>query len=361
MIDWFDQDRLAAQHVAVAGAGAIGNEVCKDLALLGVGRITVFDRDVVELHNLTRSVLFRDADVGLGKAEVVARRAAELDPAVHIEARRVDVAERLRPSQVAAFDVVFCCVDNFEARLRLNELCLIAGVDFVNGAIDSRSASVEIFPFSHGRTVGCYECGLPPSAYQRIAQRYSCGWLRRAGLVERRVPTTIVTSSLAAALMVSWGMRMGPERPPAGRRAFIDSVGGGSQTVTVVRNDACPCCAPVGDEVAVLRWKAGEPLRIGAAGDAVRLRLPEAVVLAARCEACGFDAGATVPPGSRMRMHTTDARRCPRCGDEAVAIDGRDALTLAELRDALGGRPPALPYFWIEDPRTAVCVEIDDE
>ena len=65
MIGWFDQDRLAATRVLVVGAGAIGNEVCKGLALLGTGRIEVWDRDRVESHNLTRSVLFRDDDLGL--------------------------------------------------------------------------------------------------------------------------------------------------------------------------------------------------------------------------------------------------------------------------------------------------------
>ena len=76
LIDWFSQPQLAASKVAVVGAGAIGNEVVKNLALLGVGRVDVFDFDQVKLHNLTRSVLLREADVGQAKAQAVARRAA---------------------------------------------------------------------------------------------------------------------------------------------------------------------------------------------------------------------------------------------------------------------------------------------
>ena len=57
LIDWFSQERVAAARIAVIGAGAVGNEVVKNLVLLGVGAIDVFDFDVVELHNLTRSVL----------------------------------------------------------------------------------------------------------------------------------------------------------------------------------------------------------------------------------------------------------------------------------------------------------------
>jgi molybdopterin/thiamine biosynthesis adenylyltransferase len=363
MIDWFDQDRLAAARVLVVGAGAIGNEVCKSLALLGVGRIEVWDRDRVERHNLTRSVLFRDEDVGRPKADVVAERAATLDPSVRVEPRVADAMAALRLSALDDVDVVFGCVDNFEARLRVNELCLAAGVDLVDGAIDARHASVEHFPFSAGRRLGCYECGLPPSAYRRIAERYSCGGLRRAGLAERKVPTTIVTSSLAGALMVSWGLRMGVPAgaPPAARRALVDAVDGRSRVAAIVRNDACPCCGPLtGDALPRLRWRADErPLRLDGDAGALRVRLPEPVVFDARCAACGADARHALPPGSRLRAHDTDARRCARCGEAAVAVDGRDASTLAELLAATGGAPPALPLLWIDDPRTVLCMEID--
>ncbi|HYF60054.1 MAG TPA: ThiF family adenylyltransferase [Burkholderiaceae bacterium] len=361
MIDWFDADALAAARVVVLGAGAIGNEVCKALALLGVGRIEVWDRDRVERHNLTRSVLFRDDDVGRPKAEVVARRTAGLDPSIRVEPRVADVAVALRASALDGATAVFGCLDNFEARLRANELCLIAGVDLVDGAIDARHASVEHFPFSAGRRLGCYECGLPPSAYGRIAERYSCGGLRRAGLAERKVPTTVVTSSIAGALMVSWGLRMGPraDAPPVARRALIDAIDGRSRVAAIVRADACPCCGPLtADALPRLRWRAGAPLELDEAAAGLRVRLPEPVVFGARCAACGADARDALPAGSRLRAHDTDARRCRRCGAEAVAVDGRDAATLGELLAATGGRPPALPFLWIDDPRTVLCMEI---
>ena len=69
LIDWFSQAEVAGARMAVVGAGAVGNEVLKCLALLGVGALDIFDCDRVELHNLTRSVLFRESDVGRSKAE----------------------------------------------------------------------------------------------------------------------------------------------------------------------------------------------------------------------------------------------------------------------------------------------------
>src|SRR3954466_3490505 len=70
LIPWWRQELLAAARVLVVGAGALGNEVLKNLALLGVGTVYVIDIDTIEASNLSRSVLFRAEDGGLPKAKV---------------------------------------------------------------------------------------------------------------------------------------------------------------------------------------------------------------------------------------------------------------------------------------------------
>src|SRR5437773_12034096 len=91
LIPWWRQEKLAAARVLVVGAGALGNEVLKNLALLGVGTVYVIDLDEVEPSNLSRSVLFRAEDGGRGKAEVAARRAREINPDVRMIPMRGDV------------------------------------------------------------------------------------------------------------------------------------------------------------------------------------------------------------------------------------------------------------------------------
>ena len=59
---------LRSARVLVAGAGALGNEVIKNLALLGIGSMLIVDFDTIEVSNLSRSVLFRQEDVGHHKA-----------------------------------------------------------------------------------------------------------------------------------------------------------------------------------------------------------------------------------------------------------------------------------------------------
>ena len=82
LIPWWRQERITAARILVVGAGALGNEVLKNLALLGVGSIYVIDLDRVEASNLSRSVLFRAEDGGQSKAKVAARRAKEINPEI---------------------------------------------------------------------------------------------------------------------------------------------------------------------------------------------------------------------------------------------------------------------------------------
>jgi adenylyltransferase/sulfurtransferase len=80
LIPWWDQEKLRTARTMVVGAGAIGNELLKNLALLGIGHIFAIDMDRIENSNLTRSILFRQKDEGRYKAEVAAERVREINP-----------------------------------------------------------------------------------------------------------------------------------------------------------------------------------------------------------------------------------------------------------------------------------------
>ena len=134
--DLFDQQLVSKLRIGVIGAGAIGNELVKNLLLVGAGTIDVFDYDTVELSNLTRSVFLRESDIGRNKAVALVQRAQELYPACQLGAIAGSIFDTLTLSDARRYDVIVGAVDNIEARLRINDVALIAGCDWINLAID---------------------------------------------------------------------------------------------------------------------------------------------------------------------------------------------------------------------------------
>lgn len=85
LIEWWNQEKLKKAKILVIGAGALGNEIIKNLALLGIGNLFIVDMDSIENSNLSRSVLYRAKDNGYGKAQTASLTAKEIYPemAVH--------------------------------------------------------------------------------------------------------------------------------------------------------------------------------------------------------------------------------------------------------------------------------------
>jgi molybdopterin/thiamine biosynthesis adenylyltransferase len=369
MIDWFSQDEIARTRVCVVGAGAVGNEVVKNLVLLGTGEIEIIDQDLVELHNLTRSVLFRESDVGRPKAEVAATRAKDLDPNVAIDFRHGDLKQCLSPYRLKEFDCLIGCVDNFEARIYMNAIGRIAAVDFVNLGIDSRYALAECFPFGSNAAVACYECGLPPTAYTRMAQRYSCGYLRKRAYEERKIPTTIVTSSIAAALGTSIALRLGERNGGeiASSRILVDTIRGLSTvTQSLAIGPDCPGCNLPRDAVLIVgsRYQTSalelangsldEPL------EGVSVVLSEPVVVSAICAKCGRE-----PYDGKLRLRAARdldeaARFCSSCGESSVDISYVEECTLTEFAHTFANTAIPVQYAILRSKVRPVCVSFED-
>lgn len=211
LISWWDQSRLAGARLLVVGAGALGNELIKCFALLGVGRLTVVDFDRIERSNLARGVLMREEDVGRSKVEVVSERARELNPEVEIDALDGDLRAQLGVGLVAEHDVVLGGLDSRLARLRLNALCRKAGVPFVDGAIEGLMGVVRVFtPDS-----ACYECTLSDRALALLNQRRSCALLTGEEIAAGRTPTTATSASVIAGMQAQEAIKILQEAPGA--------------------------------------------------------------------------------------------------------------------------------------------------
>lgn len=198
LIPWWDQEKLKNACILVVGAGAIGNELIKNLALLGIGSILIVDMDKIEQTNLTRSVLFRAGDVGRYKAEVAAERAMELNPDVRAKAFTGNIIDDIGLGVFARVDVVLGGLDNREARLAINQNCYKLGKTFIDGAIEALGGFARVF----APPGPCYECTMTEADWRMINQRKSCALLTHEQMAEGKIPTTPTSSSIIAGVQV---------------------------------------------------------------------------------------------------------------------------------------------------------------
>lgn len=199
LIPWWDQDRLKNATIMVVGAGAIGNELIKDLTLLGIGRILIYDMDSIEHTNLTRSVLYRAKDVGRYKAEVAAERAREINPDVKTKAFISNIIDDVGLGVFRRMDVVLGGLDNREARLAINQACYKVNKPWIDGAIEALNGFARVFTPPEG---ACYECTMSEMDWKLINKRKSCALLTHEQMNEGKIPTTPTSSAIIAGVQV---------------------------------------------------------------------------------------------------------------------------------------------------------------
>ena len=199
LIPWWDQERLKNATIMVVGAGAIGNELIKNLTLLGIGKILVYDMDGIENTNLTRSVLYRAKDVGRYKAEVAAERAMEMNPDVKAKAFVSNIIDDVGLGVFRRMDVVLGGLDNREARLAINQSCYKVNKPWIDGAIEALNGFARVFIPGQG---ACYECTMTETDWMLINKRKSCALLTHKQMAEGKIPTTPTSSSIIAGVQV---------------------------------------------------------------------------------------------------------------------------------------------------------------
>ncbi len=205
LIAWWDQRKLAAAKVLVVGAGALGNEVLKNLALLGVGTAYVVDFDHIEESNLTRSVLFRHRDCGRAKAEAAADAIRDMNPDTRVKPMLANIITDVGLGMFRDVDVVIGCLDNREARLWVNRQCWKVGTPWIDGGIQEINGVVKVFTPPES---ACYECAMTENDYRLINLRYSCPLLRQEDLQAGKVPTAPTISSMIGGLQVQEALKL---------------------------------------------------------------------------------------------------------------------------------------------------------
>jgi molybdopterin/thiamine biosynthesis adenylyltransferase len=344
LMPWWDQARVAAAKILVVGAGALGNEILKNLALTGAGHIIVFDPDTVEKSNLSRAVLFRDSDEGRPKVEAAAGRARELNPDVRIVTHPDNILSGAGLGLFLWADVIIGAVDNREARVFINAAAAKVGRAWVDGAIEALAGVVRVFDPARG---ACYECTMNATDRQLLAERRSCALLARDIVARGHVPTTAVGASIVGALQVQEALKLLHGQPAiVGEGLHFQGMWGEVSRVAYTRRPDCPghdtLPAPVGLGVGVagITLEALLARAEGELGDGVSLDLSRDCVVSLTCPTCDV----RTPVGAALGTIREAQGRCPTCKThrvvEVVGSISRDAGVDLSLTPAQLGLPP---------------------
>ena len=313
-ISWWEREKVQKAKVLVVGAGALGNEVLKNLALMGVGNIFVIDFDKIEAANLSRSVLFRENDNNRSKAEVAAARAKSINPEVHIQYLNADVTTGLGLGIIRRMDAIIGCLDNREARLAVNRFCYWMNKPWVDGAIQELLGLMRVFKPGEG---ACYECTLTEQALRDLSLRYSCQLLARQNVLMGKVPTTPTIASIIGGMQSQEALKLIHNMPvEPGKVTHFNGLNNMMHTTAYVPREECESHWTYG-EITELPARAERTtlqdlLRIARSdlGPQAMIELDQELVISLECPNCHTMEQVLRP----MSQITFEAGHCPTCG-----------------------------------------------
>jgi molybdopterin/thiamine biosynthesis adenylyltransferase len=151
------QQRIADKHVLIIGAGALGTGNAESLVRAGVGKLTIVDRDYVELSNLQRQQLYVEVDAEnlVPKAFAAKKRLHEINSEVMIESHILDVVPQEFERLIAGVDLILDATDNFDIRMMINDMSQKYEIPWIYGScVGSYGISFTIIP----KETPCLHC-----------------------------------------------------------------------------------------------------------------------------------------------------------------------------------------------------------
>lgn len=237
LIPWWDQNKITSCRLLVIGAGALGNEILKNAALLGFTQVIVVDMDRIEESNLSRAVLFRSEDIGSSKAEVAANAYRSLAPDASIVPITGNLLEACGLGLFEWSDVIVAGLDNREARLFINRSAWKVNRPWIDGAIEGINGVVRAFLPGQAP---CYECTLGEVDWELLQRRMSCNLLLLEPGVEGKIPTTPTISSIIAGVQVQEAVKLIHGLPTLASKGYIfEGMNHSSYVVEYTSNTDC--------------------------------------------------------------------------------------------------------------------------
>ncbi len=228
-VDIEGQQKLLAANVLIVGAGGLGSPASIYLAAAGVGQITIYDNDVVDLSNLQRQIAHHTNDIGTDKVISTQNTLKKLNPDVKVIAVKQKLEAESLTKEVKNADVVLDCSDNFSTRFAVNSACVEHKTPLVSGAAIRFEGQIAVFTPGINDSP-CYNCLYSDNGEEMI----NCS---SNGVI---APITGIVGSIQA--MEAMKLIMGIGKTLMGRLLLLDGLSMQWNEMKLRKNGLCPTC-----------------------------------------------------------------------------------------------------------------------
>ncbi|XP_026664754.2 ubiquitin-like modifier-activating enzyme 5 isoform X3 [Phoenix dactylifera] len=225
-------ERIREFSVAIVGIGGVGSVAAEMLTRCGIGRLLLYDYDTVELANMNR-LFFRPDQVGMTKTDAAVQTLSDINPDVVLESYSLNITTvkgfeifteslKFQGSQKSGrstgVDLVLSCVDNYEARMVVNQACNELGQTWMESGVSEDAVSGHIQLLVPGETA-CFACAPPLVVASGVDERT----LKREGVCAASLPTTMgVVAGLLVQNALKYLLKFGQVSPYLGYNSLKD-------------------------------------------------------------------------------------------------------------------------------------------
>lgn len=229
-IDIEGQQKLLDAKVLIVGAGGLGCPASMYLAAAGVGELTIYDDDNVDLSNLQRQIAHHTQDIGMAKVISTQQTLDTLNPETRTNIFKLRLEGERLDREVAESDLVLDCSDNFETRFAVNQACVRQRKPLVSGAAIRFEGQVTVFTPGFNDSP-CYNCLYSENG----EDMQNCA---RNGVI---APITGIIGCIQALEAIK--LIAGTGQLLTGRLLLLDGLAMEWNSMKLNKNPACPTCS----------------------------------------------------------------------------------------------------------------------
>ena len=235
-VDIEGQQKLLSAKVLIVGAGGLGSPASIYLAAAGVGQITIYDDDEVDLSNLQRQIAHHTNDIGTDKVISTQQTLKKINPEIKVVAVKQRLEGKQLKTEVNKADLVLDCCDNFTTRFAVNAACVYHKTPLVSGAAIRFEGQIAVFT-SGTNNSPCYNCLYADTG----EEMQNC---TTNGVI---APITGIVGSIQAMEAMKLIMNIGESL--SGRLLLLDGLSMQWNEMKLKKNVNCPTCKGISHDL----------------------------------------------------------------------------------------------------------------